>query len=129
MRVITAACLHEGFLLTSPMEDIKKLQISLLELLDEENKEIMLALIPNIRTLIERFCNEHAMSQLPDTNPTGDNTPTKAYGLSHSNTAGNKLLGTDFSSLHRKYDINANKGFGGGFKKLPTMHIVGAVTE
>ena len=57
MRVITAACLHEGFLLTSPMEDIKKLQISLLELLDEENKEIMLALIPNIRTLIERFCN------------------------------------------------------------------------
>ena len=26
MRTIAAACLHEGFLATSPMEDIKRLQ-------------------------------------------------------------------------------------------------------
>lgn len=52
MRTITAACIHEAFLLASPMEDIKKLQVTLLELMEEENKDIMLALIPNARTLI-----------------------------------------------------------------------------
>jgi len=34
------------------MEDIKKLQVPLLELMEEENKDILLALIPNARTLI-----------------------------------------------------------------------------
>lgn len=48
MRTITAACLHEGFLLATPMESIKKLQMTLLELLEEDSKDIMLALIPNI---------------------------------------------------------------------------------
>lgn len=48
MRTITAACLHEGFLLATPMENIKKLQLTLLELLDEDSRDIMLAIIPNI---------------------------------------------------------------------------------
>ena len=80
----------------------------MLELLEEETKDIILALIPNIRTLIERFSNEHAMNQVPDPAPTGgDNTPTKqGYPLVHSNTTiGNKMLGNDFASLHRKYEI------------------------
>lgn len=62
MRGITAACIHEPFLLASPMEDIKKIQVTLLELLEEDNKDIMLALIPNARILTEKFCNEHAIS-------------------------------------------------------------------
>ena len=52
--------------------------MALLELLDEDNKEIMLALIPNIKTLITKFANEHTIGQLPDQSPkNGDNTPTK----------------------------------------------------
>jgi hypothetical protein len=62
MRVVAASCIHEAFMLTSPLENIKKLQMTLLELLEEENKDILLALIPNIRTLIERFSNEHAIN-------------------------------------------------------------------
>ena len=30
--------------------------------MEEENKEIQLALIPNIKVLIERYCNEHALN-------------------------------------------------------------------
>ena len=48
------------------MEDIKKLQMTLLELLDEENKDIILALVPNIKTYIDRFCNDWALSLHPD---------------------------------------------------------------
>lgn len=59
---MAASCLHEGFMLVSPLENIKKLQMTLLELLEEESKDILLALIPNIRTLIERFSNEHAIN-------------------------------------------------------------------
>jgi len=66
MRAITAACIHEAFQLARPTEDIKKLQMSLLELLEEDNREIMLALIPNIKILITKFCNEYSISQLPD---------------------------------------------------------------
>ena len=78
MRTITAACIHEAFQLAQPMEDIKKLQMALLELLDEDNKDIMLALIPNIKILITKYCNEHTIGQLPDQSPkNGDNTPTK----------------------------------------------------
>lgn len=36
--------------------------MTLLEVLEDENKEILLALIPNIRTLIESFCNEYALN-------------------------------------------------------------------
>ena len=65
---------------------------------------------------------------MPDPAPTnGDNTPTKGYNIVHSNTAGNKMLGSDFSSLHRKYEIGKpGQGFGSGFKKLPSMNFVAA---
>ena len=80
MRTVAASCIHEGFLLASPMEDIKKLQMTFLELLEEDNKDIILALVPNIKTLIERFCNEHAMSLLPDPIETGGGaTPPKNF--------------------------------------------------
>lgn len=97
--------------------------MTLLELLGEDNKEIMLALIRNIRTLIERFCNEFAVSQVPDqVDKTAEDTPTKGYpGLMHSNTIGNRFTTNDFSSVHRKYELNA--GGRGGFKKLPTMQL------
>ena len=38
------------------------------------------------------------------------------------------MLGNDFTSLHRKYEIGGKpgQGFGSGFKKLPTMQYVGA---
>lgn len=63
------------------MEDIKKLQVTLLELMEEENKDIMLALIPNARTLIQKYCNEHAISQIPDPKDNGDSSPNKGnYG-------------------------------------------------
>ena len=62
MREITASCLHEPLRLAGPMEDIKKLQMALMELMEEDSKDIMLALIPNINELITRFCNEHALS-------------------------------------------------------------------
>lgn len=132
MRVVAASCLHEGFLLALPHENIKKLQMTLLELLEEENKDILLALIPNTRTLIERFCNDHAMNQLSDhaQGNNGDSTPTKGYPLAHSTTVGNKLLGNDFSSLHRKYEQGGKgQGYGNtgaGFKKLPSMQFVAA---
>ena len=127
MRIVAASCIHEGFLLASPLENIKKLQMTLLDLLEEENKDILLSLIPNIKILIERFCNEHSINQLPDPVPAGDNTPTKGFPLAHSNTLGNKMIGNDFSSLHRKYEIGKGSGFGGGgFKKLPSMNFVAA---
>lgn len=66
MRAITAACIHEPFQLASPNEDIKKVQMALLELMEEDNKDIMLALIPNLKTLIEKYANEHCIQTLPD---------------------------------------------------------------
>ena len=111
MRKITASCIHEPFQLARPMEDIKKLQMALLELLDEDSKEIMLALIPNIKTLILKYINDHSMSQLPDRSPKGgDNTPTKnnyGPGLQHASTLSSKMIGNDFSALHRKYELNS----------------------
>ena len=124
MRTITAACIHEAFLLAEPNEDIKKLQMALLELMEEEGKDVLLALIPNIKTLIEKFCNEHSIGQVPDQR-SGDNTPTKGAftGLQHASTSlNNKVMPNDFSSLHRKYEAgNAGKLGSTGFKKLPTM--------
>lgn len=129
MRTIAASCLHEGFLLASPTEDIKKLQMTLLELLDDESKEIMLALIPNIKILIERYMNEQSLSQVPDPTPTGENTPTKGFGFNHCNTTKERHIGNDFTSLNNKYNLGLGKGFGGGFKKLPTLALVAAHNE
>ena len=132
MRTIAASCLHEGFLLASPTEDIKKLQMTLLELLDDETKEIMLALIPNISILIERYLNEQSLSLVPDPTPTGENTPTKGFGFNHCNTTKEyprHMGGNDFSSLNNKYNIGLGKGFGGGFKKLPSLNLVHAHNE
>ena len=103
--------------------------MTLCEMLEEDNKEINLALAKNVKTLIERYCNDHAMSLLPDAPAGGgDGTPTKGgnFPLAHSNTLGSKNLGADFSSLHRKYEISSGRGFGsgGGFKKLPSMNFV-----
>ena len=99
--------------------------MTLLELLEEDSRDIMLALIPNIRTLIERYCNEHVLSLLPDApEPKGDNTPTKGnYGLAHASSLDRKFLGGDFGALHRKYELGSGKGFGSssGYKKMPTM--------
>ena len=131
MRTIAASCLHEGFLLASPTEDIKKLQMTLLELLDDETKEIMLALIPNIRILIERYLNEQSLSQVPDPTPTGENTPTKGFpGFNHCNTTKiPRHMDNDFTSLNNKYNIGLGKGFGGGFKKLPSLNLVHAQND
>ena len=133
MRCITAACIHEGFLLASPMESIKKLQMTLLELCEEESKDITLALIPNIKTLIERYCNDHALSQLPDApDAKGDNTPTKGnYGLAHASSLDRKFLGGDFGSMRRKYELGSGKGFGSssGYKKMPTMMMPGSIKD
>ena len=81
MRIVAAKCLHEGFLLASPMEDIKRLQMTLCELLEEENREIILALIPNLKTMILKYCNEYVLSLIPDPTPAGDNTPPKSFVL------------------------------------------------
>lgn len=104
------------------MEDTKKLQMALGELLEEDNKDIILALLPNLSILIKSYCNEHAVSQVADSAPVshtnGENTPIKGYGLVHSNTFGAK---TDFSSMHRKYEASH---FGkGGYKKLTSMNV------
>jgi hypothetical protein len=126
MRTMAASCLHEGFLLATPMEDIKKLQMTLCELLEEENKAIVLALLPNIKTLITKYCNEHAISLIIDPTPAGENTPTKGnFGMiQHSNT-GNAFISkiNDFSSLQRKYEMIPSKASAaGGFKKLTSMN-------
>jgi len=62
MRAVAASCLHEGFLLATPMENIKKLQMALCELLEEDNKDIILALLPQMRTLISSYSNEHTIN-------------------------------------------------------------------
>ena len=94
--------------------------MTLLELLEEDHKDIMLALIPNIKILIEKFCNETALGKLPD-QPAGDKSPNTGM-LQHSNTMGSKFIGSDFSSMNRKYEMGGgSKGFGGNYKKMPTM--------
>lgn len=105
--------------------------MALLELLEEESKDILLALIPNIRTLIESFCNEYCINQLPDaTAANGDTSPYKGNPtLDRSKTIGGNALG-DFGALHKKYEIGRpTQGFGGGFKKLPSMNFVVAQNE
>lgn len=113
------------------MEDIKKLQMALMELMEEESKDIMLALIPNISELIVRFCNEHAISQVPDVaSPKAENTtPAGGFGLVHSNTIGSSKM--DFTSLQRKYEMSGSgsKGVANHFKKLPTMSNVLQMNE
>jgi len=52
MRETVAACLHEGFKLTSDHEDIKKLQETFCELLEEENKTVAAVLAENIDVII-----------------------------------------------------------------------------
>jgi len=53
--------------------------MTLCELLEEDQRDIILALIPNIRTLIEKYCNEHGLNKLPDPPTTGDNTPNGSH--------------------------------------------------
>lgn len=125
IRAVAASCLHEGFLLSTPMEDIKKLQMAFSEMLEEDNKDVILALLPNMHTLIKSYCNEHAIGLVPEQAPVGDNTPTKGFALAHSNTFGGKM--GDFSSLHRKYEGNTAKG--GGFKKLTSMNVGAAMNN
>lgn len=124
MREVTAACIHEAFMLSEPTDDIKKLQMALLELMEEEGKEILLALVPNIKTLIEKYCNEHSVGLVPD-QKSGDNTPTRgafAGGLQHQTTMINKNMANDFSSLHRKYEVGGAAKMGStGLKKMNTM--------
>lgn len=96
--------------------------MTLCELLEEDQRDIILALIPNIRTLIEKYCNEHGLNKLPDPPSNGDTTPNGSHQLTHANTVqGGKFQGqTDFSSMQRKYEINPKQGFGGGYRKMPT---------
>jgi hypothetical protein len=122
MRTITASCIHEAFLLASPLEDIKKLQQALCELLEEDNRDILLALNKNLKTLILRYSNEHTVNALPEAAVIGDNTPTKGFGLAHSNTLGSKP-GDFTSAIHRKYEISSSKQALGGFKKLTSMNV------
>ena len=41
------------------------------------------------------------------------------------------MIGNDFTSLHRKYEIGkpGGAGFGSGFKKLPSMNFVAAAQQ
>ncbi len=55
--------------------------MTLCELLEEESKDIILALIPNLKTMILKYCNEYTLSLIQDLAPVGDNTPTKSFGL------------------------------------------------
>lgn len=101
--------------------------MTLCELLEEESKDIILALIPNLKTMILKYCNEYTLSLIQDLAPVGDNTPTKSFGLQHSNTTfGSKV--NDFNSNQRKYEINnSTKVPGAGFKKQMTSMNVGHV--
>ena len=62
MRETVAACLHEGFILTSDQEDNKKLQVTFCELLEEENKTVASALAANIDVIIKKYANAYAVS-------------------------------------------------------------------
>lgn len=121
---MAASCLHEGFLLATPMENIKKLQMAMCELLEEDNKDIILAILPHMHTLIKSYSNEHTIIQVPDPTPTDETTPTKGFGLAHSNTFGGKM--NDFPTVSRKYDVNPKSS---GYKKLTSMNVGALVSE
>ena len=114
MREITAACLHEGFKLTKDSDDIRKLQLTLLELLQDDNKTVIQALIDNLNEVISRYCNTHAKNQVQEQLIMKDdddkNLMAGAVGIMHSKTLQNKI-----SSL----DLQGVKGLGTSSKYLP----------
>ena len=87
MRETVASCLHEGFKLTTDHEDIKKLQVTFCELLEEENKTVAAALASHIDVIIVKYANAHAISQVKVADP-GDSPSNAAdkYSFQHSNT-------------------------------------------
>ena len=90
MREITAACLHEGFKLSKDSDDIRKLQLTLLELLQDDNKTVIQALIDNLNEVISRYCNTHAQNLVQDQlilkEDDDKNAMGSAGGIMHSKT-------------------------------------------
>ncbi|MFS8159898.1 MAG: hypothetical protein ACMG6E_06755 [Candidatus Roizmanbacteria bacterium] len=56
-----AASIHEALLLSSPEEDISKLRECFKSLLEDPNKDVIKALGANLKSSIDRFCNEQAI--------------------------------------------------------------------
>lgn len=110
-----AACLHEAFQMTTDQEDIKKLQNTFCELLEEENKTVAAALAAHINIIIVKYANQYTVSQVtdePDPSPSEKDLP-----FCHSNTLGGKVSQLDFTSAAKNNKSN-------GLKKQATFQNV-----
>lgn len=56
-----AASLHEAFSLTSQEEDIFRLREALKILLEDSNRDIIVALCENMDVLLNRYTNDHGV--------------------------------------------------------------------
>lgn len=61
IRVTVASCIHEAFLLAQDDEDTSLLRDSLLELLQDDTKEVMTALCQNLDVIIAKYANAHSI--------------------------------------------------------------------
>ena len=118
MRETVGRCLHEAFKMTSEQEDIKKLQNTFCELLEEENKTVAAALAEHIDIIIIKYANQYTVSQVkdePDASPS-----EKEFGFNHSNTLGGKISQLDFTSAAK-----SNKPTGGLKKQATFQNVIG----
>ena len=95
MRETAAACLHEGFKLSTESDDTSKLRQTALELLEDNQRGIMVALNQNIDVIISKYCNMHHLSTIQkeekaDKSPAvgGMTNQTKSFAYMHSMSAG-----------------------------------------
>ena len=56
-RAVIASCLHEAFMLTDDLQDATSLRDTLHELLMDETKVVIMALVPKLDKLIGLYCN------------------------------------------------------------------------
>lgn len=61
IRVITASCIHEGFLAAQDDEDTSLLRDTLHELMQDDSKEVMTALCQNLEVIIAKYANTHSI--------------------------------------------------------------------
>ena len=101
--------------MTTEQEDIKKLQSTFCELLEEENKTVTAALAAHINIIIVKYANQYTVSQVkdePEASPMEKDLP-----FCHSNTLGGKVSQLDFTSATKNNKSN-------GIKKQATFQNV-----
>ena len=61
VRILTASCLYEAFKVSTENEDTTLLRDALHEVLEDECTDVLVTIITNLETIINKYANSHAV--------------------------------------------------------------------